>query len=55
MAIAQFFVEWMQQPAVTALDLRSDGELIVFLRQALAILLDDLADGNAPKYRRGDG
>ena len=55
LTIAQFFVEWMQQPAVTALDLRRDGELIVLLWQALAVFLDDLADGNAPEYRRGNG
>jgi len=37
------------------LHLRGDGELIVFLRQALAVLLDDLADGNPPEHRRGNG
>lgn len=41
-------------PAVTTLDLRGKGELIVFFRQAFAVFLHDLADGNSPEYRRGD-
>jgi hypothetical protein len=41
----------MQQPAVAALQLRGDGELIIFLWQALAVFLDNLADGNSPKNR----
>lgn len=39
----------MQQPAVLALYLGGDGELVILLRQALAVLLDDLADGDAPE------
>ena len=54
LSLAQLLVEGMQQPAVPPLHLRGDGELIVLLRQTLAVLLDDLADGNPTEYPRGD-
>jgi len=54
LALAQLIIERMQQPAVFALHLGGDGELIILFRQALAVFLDDLADGNPPEHRRGD-
>lgn len=44
----------MQQPVVLALYLRGNGELVILLRQALAVLLDDFTDGNPSEYGRGD-
>src|SRR5690606_30438190 len=54
LALAQLVIEWVQQPAVLALYLGGDGELVILLRQALAVLLDDLADGDASEHRRCD-
>ena len=40
LAVTQFFIEWVQQPAVAVLYLRGKGELIVFLGQTLDLAVD---------------
>jgi len=54
LALAQLIVERMHKPALAALYLRGDRELVILFRKALAVLLDDFADGNPPEHRRGD-
>ena len=53
-ALTQLIIERVQQPAVLTLHLGRDGELVILLWQSLAVLLDDLTDGNPPEHRRGD-
>jgi len=53
--LAQLLVQRVQQPAVPALDLGGDGELIIFLRQSLAVLLDHPADTDAADDGWGNG
>ena len=48
------FIDRMRQPSVLVLHLRRDRELVVLLRQAFAVPLDNLADGNSSQNRRGD-
>src|SRR5690606_29466866 len=48
-------VRRVQKPALMVLNLGGDGELIILFGQALAVLFDDTANGDAPDDGRGDG
>ncbi|MNO82748.1 hypothetical protein D3C76_740320 [compost metagenome] len=50
LTLTQPIVERVQQPAVLALYLGGDGELVILFWQTLAVLLDDLTDGDAPEH-----
>src|SRR5690606_15734781 len=42
--LTQGFIQGVENPALTVLDLAGQGELVVFLRQALAVSFDHAAD-----------
>src|SRR5690606_31789542 len=53
--LAQLLVQRMQQPAVLALDLGGHGELVILLRQSLAVFLDHPANTDAADDGWGNG
>jgi hypothetical protein len=53
--LPEFLIQGVGYPAVSALNLGGDGELVVFFRQSLAVLFDDPPDGNPPQQGRGYG
>ena len=42
----------MQHPSVLVLNLRGNGELVIFLGKTISILLYDHSYANSPHYRR---
>ena len=52
LVLAQLFIERVVYPAIAVLHLAGDGEFVILLRQALAVLLHDLAN-RYPAYDRG--
>jgi hypothetical protein len=52
--LAQRFIQRMGYPTVPTLNLGGDGELVIFLWKAFAVLFNSFTDGNPAQYGRSN-